>query len=71
MWPLVALLVTTLFTTAHSNSSGTHCLVPLGAGSASPSDPYWLETITKRGTSAFNPDPDYKESAFACCVVVT
>lgn len=64
MWPLVALAITTtLFTTAYSKSFGTSCSAPLGTGSACPNDPYWLQTITKRGTSAFNPDYNYKEPA--------
>jgi hypothetical protein len=57
MWLFASLVVTTLFTTVYS--CGTSCSVPLGAGSASPCDPYWLESITQRGTSAFNPNPDY------------
>ena len=71
MWPLVALVTTTLFTTTLSKSFGTSCSAPLGAGSASPNDPYWLQTITKRGTSAFNPDSTYKEFASTRSAVVT
>lgn len=40
-----------------ANGLGTACTGPLGGGTAAPSDPYWLETITKRGTSAFNANP--------------
>lgn len=36
---------------------GTSCSAPLGGGTAAPSDPYWLETVKHRGTSAFNSDP--------------
>lgn len=71
MWPLVALVTVTLFTTTLSKSFGTSCYAHLGAGSASPHDPYWLETITKRGTSAFNPDSAYKEPASIHSDVVT
>ena len=71
MWPLVTLVTATLFTTTLSKSFGTSCFAPLGAGSAYPNDPYWLETITKRGTSAFNPDSTYKEPAPTQSDVVT
>lgn len=36
---------------------GSSCSSPLGAGNAGPNDPYWMETITHRGTSAFNANP--------------
>lgn len=36
---------------------GSSCSAPLGNGTASPSDPYWMETIKHQGTSAFNPNP--------------
>jgi len=36
---------------------GSSCSVPLGDGTASPGDPYWMETIKHQGTSAFNPNP--------------
>lgn len=35
---------------------GTSCTAPLGSGSAPAGAPYWLETLPKRGTSAFNPN---------------
>ena len=34
---------------------GSSCSAPLGSGSAAASDPYWLENIAHRGTSAFGP----------------
>ncbi|RDB22377.1 Glucan 1,3-beta-glucosidase [Hypsizygus marmoreus] len=37
---------------------GTSCSAPLGAGTASPSDPYWMQTIKHQGTAAFNPSPN-------------
>ncbi|GJJ16246.1 hypothetical protein Clacol_010542 [Clathrus columnatus] len=36
---------------------GTSCSAPLGSGNAAPGDPYWLETLAQRGSSAFNPNP--------------
>jgi glucan 1,3-beta-glucosidase len=36
---------------------GTSCTAPLGAGTASPSDPYWMQTITHQGKAAFNANP--------------
>ncbi|KAH7904582.1 pectate lyase superfamily protein-domain-containing protein [Hygrophoropsis aurantiaca] len=36
---------------------GTSCSTPLGSGSAAAGDPYWLQTITHQGTSAFNANP--------------
>ena len=36
---------------------GTLCTAPLGAGDSPPEDPFWMETITHRGTSPFNADP--------------
>lgn len=35
---------------------GSSCSAPLTPG-ASASDPFWLQSITKRGTSAFNSNP--------------
>lgn len=39
-------------------SLGTSCSAPLGAGTAAPSDPFWLQTIKHQGTSAFNANPN-------------
>ncbi|KAJ7632169.1 exo-beta-1,3-glucanase [Roridomyces roridus] len=36
---------------------GTSCSAPLGAGTAAPSDPFWLQNIKHQGLSAFNPTP--------------
>ncbi|TFK36999.1 exo-beta-1,3-glucanase [Crucibulum laeve] len=36
---------------------GTSCSSPLGAGTASSSDPFWLESIKHQGISAFNSNP--------------
>ncbi|KAL4069057.1 glycoside hydrolase family 55 protein [Scleroderma citrinum] len=36
---------------------GSSCSAPLGGGTASPSDPYWMEAIKHQGTSAFNSNP--------------
>ncbi|KAJ6577078.1 glycoside hydrolase family 55 protein [Mycena sp. CBHHK59/15] len=43
---------------------GTKCSGAIGGGSASSSgnrssDPYWMQTIQRQGTSAFNPDSSY------------
>ena len=47
-----------MFYTARTASGlGSSCSVPLGSGTAAPTDPYWLETITHQGTSPFNPNP--------------
>ncbi|KAG6333026.1 hypothetical protein ID866_6061 [Astraeus odoratus] len=41
-----------------TNALGTSCTAgPLTHGTASPQDPYWLETIKHQGISAFNPSP--------------
>ncbi|KAF8582440.1 glycoside hydrolase family 55 protein [Ramaria rubella] len=54
----LSLLLTALtFTTTPTNALGTSCTAALGAGNAAPSDPYWLQTFTQRGTSAFNANP--------------
>ncbi|KAF7311538.1 hypothetical protein MKEN_01056200 [Mycena kentingensis (nom. inval.)] len=36
---------------------GTSCSVPLGAGTAAASDPFWLQNMRHQGTSAFNSNP--------------
>ncbi|EJD39742.1 glucan 1,3-beta-glucosidase [Auricularia subglabra TFB-10046 SS5] len=47
-----------LLACAHvARSIGTACSAPLGRGSAGPGDPYWLENMPKRGSSAYNADP--------------
>ncbi|KAJ3811027.1 exo-beta-1,3-glucanase [Lentinula aff. lateritia] len=38
-------------------SLGTSCSAPLGAGTAAPTDPYWMQNIKHQGTAAFNPNP--------------
>ena len=44
-------------------SLGKSCTAPLGLGTAAASDPYWMETITRRGGSPYNPNPStYKVS---------
>ncbi|KAH7905297.1 pectate lyase superfamily protein-domain-containing protein [Hygrophoropsis aurantiaca] len=40
-----------------ASALGTSCSAPLGSGSAAAGDPYWLQTITHQGTSAFNANP--------------
>lgn len=36
---------------------GSSCSTPLGAGTAAPGDPFWLQNIAHQGTSAFNSAP--------------
>lgn len=36
---------------------GSSCSAPLGAGTASPGAPFWLEQIKHQGTSAYNSNP--------------
>lgn len=43
-----------------THALGSSCSAPLAQGTASPQDPYWLETIKHQGTSPFNPDKSYK-----------
>ena len=50
-------LSTILFTPRTVSGLGSSCSAPLGSGTASPTDPYWLETIKHQGTSPFNPNP--------------
>ncbi|KAJ7349186.1 exo-beta-1,3-glucanase [Mycena albidolilacea] len=38
-------------------SLGTSCTTALGAGSAAPGDPFWLQSIKHQGIAAFNADP--------------
>ncbi|KAF9218921.1 glycoside hydrolase family 55 protein [Gyrodon lividus] len=56
MWLHSALLFLSmvLYASRIASGLGSSCSAPLGGGTASPSDPYWLETIQHHGTSAFN-----------------
>ncbi|KAJ6547049.1 exo-beta-1,3-glucanase [Mycena capillaripes] len=36
---------------------GTSCTAPLGAGTAAPGDPFWMQSIKHQGIAAFNSDP--------------
>ncbi|KII89977.1 glycoside hydrolase family 55 protein [Plicaturopsis crispa FD-325 SS-3] len=36
---------------------GSTCSAPLGAGTAAPGDPFWMETMRHQGTSPFNSNP--------------
>ncbi|KAG8718155.1 hypothetical protein FRC09_013091 [Ceratobasidium sp. 395] len=49
------------FATAYLVSSvqclGSSCTAPLGLGTTAPSDPYWMQTITRLGGSPYNPNP--------------
>ncbi|KAG8762427.1 hypothetical protein FRC12_009041 [Ceratobasidium sp. 428] len=36
---------------------GSSCTAPLGLGTTAPSDPYWMQTITRLGGSPYNPNP--------------
>ncbi|KAJ6581152.1 exo-beta-1,3-glucanase [Mycena capillaripes] len=39
------------------SSLGTSCTAPLGAGTAAPGDPFWMQNIKHQGIAAFNPNP--------------
>ncbi|KIK63593.1 glycoside hydrolase family 55 protein [Collybiopsis luxurians FD-317 M1] len=39
------------------SSLGSSCSTPLGAGTAAPTDPFWMQNIKHQGTSAFNANP--------------
>lgn len=54
---LLALPVVVLRLSRVVSALGSLCSSPLGDGTASTSDPYWMETITHQGTSPFNPNP--------------
>ncbi|KAL4258481.1 Polygalacturonase QRT3-like protein [Pleurotus pulmonarius] len=54
---LFALLALILSFTSSVTALGTSCSVPLGAGTAAPGEPFWLQTIKHQGTAAFNPNP--------------
>ncbi|KIJ14887.1 glycoside hydrolase family 55 protein, partial [Paxillus involutus ATCC 200175] len=62
MWYHSALLFlsTVLHTSQIASGLGSSCSAPLGSGTASPTDPYWLETIQHQGTSAFNSNSSYE-----------
>ena len=36
---------------------GSSCSSPLGAGTAAPGDPYWMQNIKHQGIAAFNSNP--------------
>jgi glucan 1,3-beta-glucosidase len=59
MWSNSALLLLTIVlnTSRTASGLGSSCSTPLGSGTASSTDPYWLETIQHQGTSPFNSDP--------------
>ncbi|KAG8724290.1 hypothetical protein FRC09_020432 [Ceratobasidium sp. 395] len=38
-------------------SLGSTCSAPLGLGTAAAGDPYWMQTITRRGGSPYNSNP--------------
>ncbi|KAF8139667.1 glycoside hydrolase family 55 protein [Boletus edulis] len=60
MWLCSALLLlsTVLCIPRAVSGLGSSCSAPLGSGTASSTDPYWLETIKHQGTSPFNSDPN-------------
>ncbi|KAF8516954.1 exo-beta-1,3-glucanase [Hysterangium stoloniferum] len=59
MWHLLLNLTIAVNLVLQVLGIGTSCTVPLGAGTADPTAPYWLETIEKRGTSPFNQNQFY------------
>lgn len=54
MFPLLTIFLSSVRT---ASGLGSLCTAPLGSGIASPSDAYWLETITHQGLSPFHPNP--------------
>ncbi|KIK76059.1 glycoside hydrolase family 55 protein [Paxillus rubicundulus Ve08.2h10] len=62
MWYHSALLFLGIVfhTSQVASGLGSSCSAPLGSSTASPTDPYWLETIQHQGTSAFNSNSPYK-----------
>ncbi|EPQ58386.1 beta-1,3-glucanase [Gloeophyllum trabeum ATCC 11539] len=52
-----ALLAAALSLPSAVYALGSSCSSPLGAGTAAPGDPFWLQNIEHQGTAAFNPDP--------------
>lgn len=62
MWSTSVLLFlsTVLYAPRIASGLGSSCSGPLGGGTASPSDPYWLETIDHQGTSPFNSNSSYQ-----------
>ncbi|KAI0062874.1 exo-beta-1,3-glucanase [Artomyces pyxidatus] len=52
---IVLVIILVLKSVASVTGLGSQCTAPLGAGTAGANDPYWLETITHQGTSAFGP----------------
>ena len=54
------LLSTILYIPRAVSALGSSCLAPLSDGTASATDPYWLETIKHQGTSLFNPNATYQ-----------
>ncbi|KAG9310411.1 glycoside hydrolase family 55 protein [Chiua virens] len=57
MWLNIAFLLSAVLYASRASGLGSSCSAPLGGGTASPSDPYWFETIKHQGASPFNPDP--------------
>ncbi|KAJ7066188.1 exo-beta-1,3-glucanase [Mycena amicta] len=48
-------LLSVLAGVVHVYALGSSCSGPLGSGSAAAGDVYWMQTITRQGTSPFNP----------------
>lgn len=52
LWLLLVWLIQSVTLAA---GLGSTCSAPLGAGTAGPNDPFWLQNIQHQGTSAFGP----------------
>ncbi|KAL6310407.1 exo-beta-1,3-glucanase [Sparassis latifolia] len=52
-FPVLVIFMGWLIVSGH----GSLCISPLVAGNSTPSQPFWLEDMVQRGTSAFNADP--------------
>jgi glucan 1,3-beta-glucosidase len=57
MFAVRAFVVGILASASLVKGLGTSCSAPLGAGTASPSDPFWMQTIKHQGKAAFNANP--------------
>lgn len=56
----VATIVAVISSATSANSLGTSCSTPLGAGTASATDPFWMQNIRHQGIAAFNGNSGYQ-----------
>ncbi|KDQ52486.1 glycoside hydrolase family 55 protein [Jaapia argillacea MUCL 33604] len=53
--PLALLIIA--FATNRASALGTSCTAPIASGTAAAGAPFWLQSMTHQGTSAFNANP--------------